>query len=245
MKHTIIECGRTALLILFHVSLVPWRMKLGKSLEPIALHPFLVHPCLAGTTAPGSNHQTYRNLQNLAQHFSIIISGGTKLPYARRVGFLPGTRYRIYGLQTGIALDGKEAQLTVVTLHQLLRCTFYRLRLETLHRHLHITLTGTDPYLTYQHIAEFEFLTVAQTDFIRTACLGSLYLQSPFSLSIGLRLIGLAVPGSTNFYHLVGIRSTPKVAFRLLLQYHIVAKDLWQFYFCLRCQSHGKQQSRT
>ena len=243
MEHTIIESRRTALLIFLHISLIPRCMKFRECLEPIALDEIAIDPCLTGTTAPGSNHQTYRNLQSLAQHFSIIISGGTKLPYARRVGFLPGTRYRIYGLQTGIALDGKEAQLTVVTLHQFLRCTFYRLRLETLHRHLHITLTGTDPYLTYQHIAEFEFLTVAQTDFIRTACLGSLYLQSPFSLSIGLYLISLAVPGSTNLHYFVGISSTPKVAFRLLLQYHIVAKDLWQFYFCLRCQSHGKQQS--
>ncbi|CUP48691.1 Uncharacterised protein [Segatella copri] len=64
---------------------------------------------------------------------------------------------------------------------------------------------------------KFQFLSIAQTQFIRAASLRRFYLHRPFSLGIGLSLIGLAVPGSTHFYHLVGISSTPEVAFRLLL----------------------------
>ena len=243
MEHTIIESRRTALLIFLHISLIPRCMKFRECLEPIALDEIAVDPCLTGTTAPGNNNQTYWYTQRLAQRLTIIISSSTKLTNACSISFLPVASHRINRMQLGIALNRKKAQLLVFTQHQFFRSARNRLCLKSLHRHLHVTLTRTDPDLTNQDIVKFQFLSIAQTQFIRTASLRRFYLHRPFSLRIGLSLIGLAVPGSTHFYYLVGISSTPEVAFRLLLQYHIVAKDLWQFHFCLRCQSHGKQQS--
>lgn len=211
--------------------------------HPFGLHPFGTEPCLQRTSSPCCQHESYRHAERLAQRLAEVIGCRTKVAYALRLRLAPAALHIVYGMQPGIAFHGEKAKKVVLTGHQFVGSSLHRLRREPLHRHLHIALSRADPHLSDEHIVQGKRLTIGQRDVVRSASLRRAHSHPPLALSIDLGFVGSSIPRCAHLHLFARIGSSPQIAVGLLLQHHVVSKNLWHFHFCLRHKSQGEENS--
>lgn len=106
-------------------------------------------------------------------------SGRGRHPFAAAVGL------RGIGEPAG---NGKGPYIILPGIEYHLESAFYRLTQETLYRHFHIGLSGTDPHFAELHVAQYDLLAVADADFIGTAAAGVLTLSAQLPLDAALQV---------------------------------------------------------
>ena len=93
-----------------------------------------------------------------------------------------------------------------------------RTHTKTFDRHFHIRLPCTNPHLTWQHIADGQWLTIIKGNRQRIIrSFRRFYFHQPSALLICLRADDILAPGCGNFYRLSRLCPSPKTDIGLLL----------------------------
>ena len=132
--------------------------------------------------------------------------------------------------------------LVVVCLDDLLVISFHRTVAEALDGHLHITLSGTYPHLACKDIVQGEGLTIVKGNG-QGLVAGSrgFYLDQPTTVVGGFHRIDRGVPRGSNRNGFTRFCPSPQTCFGVLLENHVVAKNLRQSYFSLQATNDCSQ----
>ena len=116
---------------------------------------------------------------------------------------------------------------------------------KTLDRHLHVRLSGTDPYLASHHILDSHLpVTIVKGNRQRLVTgLGRLHRQQPTALFVSLRLATFIAPRRGGNHLLARLGPTPQTDICLLLYHHVITYQMRQLYFGLssHCQARCEE----
>ena len=118
--------------------------------------------------------------------------------------------------------------------------TEYRLPAKSFHRHFHVRLSRTEPYLANQNVFQHEFFSIRKSDCVRASCLGGRQNQFPSSVLIADSRNLTVIPGGGYIHTFSGRRLSVKGYLRLLLQYHVIAPNGGQRYLRFRLQKEQR-----
>ena len=133
--------------------------------------------------------------------------------------------------RTHLTLASSTEHLLVVVQHRTVA--------KSLHRHLHVRLTSTYPYLAREYIINSNLtITIVEGDAQRLVrCLRRLHRQQPPALLVGLSLSTLIRPRCGSHHLTSRFVPSPQTHIRLLLDNHIVTYQMVQFHFSLQANS--------
>ena len=106
---------------------------------------------------------------------------------------------------------------------------------ESLDRHFHIALSGTNPNISGKDIEDSSsFVAIVDSDsqWSETGCRGLNADEEPAVL-VGCGMELICSPACGNGHVGLCLCPSPKVGFGVLLDNHSVGKNMWQAYFCL------------
>ena len=155
-----------------------------------------VEPAFYSASTLVCHHQSHRHVERLVDNLCKEISGGRCIAHGFWINLLP---FAVGVIQRFAAHHARNLHVVytfiLVGFQYSLVVAFYRAVAETFHRHLHVALSGADPYFTSQYIIEGSLFAIIEGNGERSvASLGSLYLDSPLAILSGLCRILLLRP---------------------------------------------------
>ena len=195
-----------------------------------------IYPGFRRSTADGIADQSYRHLQTIPQHLTIIISYGRKLGCCFRRNLLPGSRLEILQMiqriQTGCrpshiislpsSLHIEKTEIRVISLSDVFLAGSSLIQSEC-----HIRLSRTQPDLTYSHMAEL-FLLLASLNGQRIIGAHLQRLQGDIPLATVVGNSRSFLSGNANHHLLARIGDAMDIERHIALQYHIICIEIGQ-----------------
>ena len=147
-----------------------------------------IEPAFYSASALVCHHQSHWYVERLVDYLCKEISGGRCIAHGFRINLLPFAVGVIEWLAAHYTRNLHVVYTFILVGFQYnLVVAFYRTVAETFHRHLHVALSGADPYFTSQYILEGGLFAIIEGNGERSvASLGSLYLDSPLAILSGL-----------------------------------------------------------
>jgi hypothetical protein len=109
------------------------------------------------------------------------------------------------------------------------------------YRHLHVRLSGAEPHLADQHVAERQPLAVAQFDRVGTSGLRGGHGGPPAAVFADVGRNALRAPRGADRDLLAGRGLAPELRFGLLLEHHVVAENAGQDDFRLHREGRAER----
>ena len=205
-------------------------------------HRFAVHPRLDRGAAPAGDDDAHGDVQHALQVAGEVVGRGAGSGDRFGGVLQPLCRALLLRRACRAAFDGAEAdRRRGPGPDDRLRRTFDGLVGESVYRHLHVRLSGAEPHLADQHVAERQPLAVAQFDRVGTSGLRGGHGGTPAAVFADVGRNALRAPRGADRDLLAGRGLAPELRFGLLLEHHVVAENAGQDDFRLHREGRAER----
>ena len=191
-----------------------------------------VHPGLDRCAAPVGDQQSHGDAQHLVELPGEEVRHRARVSHGLRRVLFPGA---------GAAFQRRRRVLLAYRAHTYrhgrfraqnhFRRAFYRLPVETAHRHFHIGLAGAEPHLADEHVADGGLIAVAEADAVGASGGRSGDAGHPFAVAVRRRRVFCLGPGGAYGDGAALVGPSPHGHVLLLLQDHIVGEERREGHF--------------
>ena len=197
---------------------------------------FDVHPALGVASRPACIDDADRDARFGVDFLRIVICNCAAKSDGLRVDGVPPAIEIFAWLKIRLLFHIVEADIVVVGCLHVLVCAEYGvLRQPAHHGDFHVALPRSQPDLSYHHIVDYHGIVAGDGDGVWTAKFFGGDAGFPFAIGIGLG-DSLRTPRAFDGDFFARRRPAPYRAGALLLQHHVVAKDVRKAYISVcRC----------
>ena len=210
------------------------------------LHAFHGHPRLDAAAAPGVDHDADGDSQVAGKPLGKEISHGGSLGTDLRIGPFPAV-FDIclhHMRRIGLHVEKTDAVCIFSGLEQLLAKAVDLLETETAHRHFHVGLAAADPHLAQRDVGNRQLFLAAGNGQRERYAGGGCGQGHPPGAVVSHPGTDLGTPGAFHGHGLAGRTPAPYRSGGLLLQDHMVGKEMRQAQGLCRKQDRRAQQGK-